>query len=94
MKCGFFPFQKTPLHVIARVAYGQADYAQERLDAREEFEEELDEALHLRKMVEMGLHDRALERLMSVTEVLLRTHSRVLSRVSSGVYAPCACMGP
>lgn len=47
----------------------QADYAEERLDAHHEFQEELDEALRIRKMVETGLHDTALERLMASTEV-------------------------
>lgn len=47
----------------------QADYAEERLDAHEEFKEELDEALRIRKMVDTGLHDLALERLMASTEV-------------------------
>ncbi|CAM9950108.1 unnamed protein product, partial [Scytosiphon promiscuus] len=45
-----------------------ADYAEERLDAHGEFQEELDEALRIRKMVETGLHDKALERLMASTE--------------------------
>lgn len=56
------------LHIL--IAHRQADYAEERLDAQPEFQEELDQALLLRKMVEMGLHDRALERLMAVTEVI------------------------
>lgn len=51
----------------------QADYAEERLDAHHEFQEELDEALRIRKMVETGLHDTALERLMASTEVSKRT---------------------
>lgn len=55
--------------VVVVVFFSKADYAEERLDAREEFQEELDQALLIRKMVEMGLHDRALERLMAVTEV-------------------------
>lgn len=51
----------------------QADYAEERLDAHHEFQEELDEALRIRKMVDTGLHDTALERLMSSTEVRKNT---------------------
>lgn len=51
----------------------QADYAEERLDAFPEFQEELDEALRIRKMVETGLHDKALECLMASTEVRRRT---------------------
>lgn len=54
---------------------GQADYAEERLDAREEFEEELEQALHIRKMVETGMHDRALDRLMASTEVRMSAKS-------------------
>lgn len=46
----------------------QADYAEERLDAIHEFQEELDEALRIRKMVETGLHNMALDRLMASTE--------------------------
>ncbi|CAM9159035.1 unnamed protein product [Discosporangium mesarthrocarpum] len=46
----------------------QADYAEERLDALQEFKDELNESLAIRKMVEMGMHDRALTRLMSSTE--------------------------
>lgn len=54
----------------------QADYAEERLDAHHEFQEELDEALRIRKMVETGLHDMALERLMASTEA--RAHFRYI----------------
>ncbi|CAM9614988.1 unnamed protein product, partial [Choristocarpus tenellus] len=46
----------------------QADYAEERLDAQDEFQHELDEAMAIRKMVGMGMHDRALARLMESTE--------------------------
>lgn len=49
--------------------FPQADYAEERLDAHDEFKEELDEALRIRKMVDTGLHDLALDRLMASTEV-------------------------
>eukprot|EP00752_Nemacystus_decipiens_P013794 g12246.t1 len=52
----------------------EADYAEERLDAHEEFQEELDEALRIRKMVETGLHDTALERLMASTEGQMYHH--------------------
>lgn len=52
----------------ACIALRQADYAEERLDAREEFEEELNQALYIRKMIDTGMHDRALERLMASTE--------------------------
>lgn len=48
----------------------QAAYAEERLDALEEFQEELNQALLMRKMVDQGLHDRALKRLIASTEVI------------------------
>lgn len=60
----------------------QADYAEERLDAHEEFQQELDEALRIRKMVETGLHEKALESLMASTEVI-RTYSRESTRIDS-----------
>eukprot|EP00903_Cladosiphon_okamuranus_P016056 g14823.t1 len=52
----------------------EADYAEERLDALDEFQEELDEALRIRKMVETGLHETALERLMASTEGQMYHH--------------------
>ncbi|CAM9504447.1 unnamed protein product, partial [Ectocarpus fasciculatus] len=60
----------------ARENYNAADYAEERLDAHHEFQEELDEALRIRKMVETGLHDMALDRLMASTEA--RAHFRYI----------------
>ncbi|CBJ33282.1 C2H2 zinc finger protein [Ectocarpus siliculosus] len=55
-------------------AGAKADYAEERLDAHHEFQEELDEALRIRKMVETGLHDMALDRLMASTEGQMYHH--------------------
>lgn len=61
--------KSTPRNWRAYRTFFQADYAEERLDAHEEFEEELNQALYIRKMVDTGMHDRALARLMASTEV-------------------------
>lgn len=72
-----FPYPTTSVRsrTTTCVALGQADYAEERLDAHEEFEEELNQALYIRKMIDTGMHDRALERLMASTEARKRTHA-------------------
>ena len=64
----------------------QADYAEERLDAHEEFEEELNQALYIRKMIDTGMHDRALERLMASTEARKRTRPTRLTDVAPSIF--------
>lgn len=74
------------MRTTACVALRQADYAEERLDAHEEFEEELNQALYIRKMIDTGMHDRALERLMASTEARKRTHTH--NRTPDLLYTP------
>lgn len=61
-------------------SFHQAAYAEERLDALEELQEELDEALLIRKMIDQGMHDHALKRLIASTEVMHGANAGRLSQ--------------
>lgn len=77
---------KSAIAYTACTVLCQADYAEERLDAHEEFEEELNQALYIRKMIDTGMHDRALERLMASTEARKRTCPTRLTDVAPTIF--------